>query len=452
MWNSPAELRSKVKASLFALLAGFSLFLPFSKYELWFTMPVGMFLLLLRKEGYIWLLAGLAFFFLSLECASIPMVKYAGLNPVVAYSLVFFLAFFLSLLQFYFPVRLFKNRDVLLILAFCGIEILRSYFPYGGFPWLISGIVLSYVPVAKYSLYYLTVYGASLVLWFFVLALLGRRFKYALILVLFPFALGTVQLLKLNREYGRGKELYIAVVQTAVPQDVKLNWQSFEKYTPEILAMVKGAVERGAKVILLPETALPLFFDLEDPTIQELYQLSQKSAIVFGIVDLRNSKNKVEPYNSVYLFYKGKVENYDKVRLMPVGEYVPFPFGFLKDLVPAISGLDYQPGKELKPLEVDGVKMATPVCFEIAYWDLVKRLSRDAKLIAVLTNDGWFDDSQCASQHFRWAVVRALENGLPVLWVNNSGYSAYIDHMGNVVKQLPYSKRSILFVHVRIKD
>ncbi len=79
-------------------------------------------------------------------------------------------------------------------------------------------------------------------------------------------------------------------------------------------------------------------------------------------------------------------------------------------------------------------------------------LSKRANLIAVLTNDGWFKDSDCVSQHYLWARVRALETGKYVLWVNNSGDTGIIDPMGRVLERMPYMKRGVVYGEVLLID
>ncbi|MCX8059802.1 MAG: apolipoprotein N-acyltransferase, partial [Aquificaceae bacterium] len=78
-----------------------------------------------------------------------------------------------------------------------------------------------------------------------------------------------------------------------------------------------------------------------------------------------------------------------------------------------------------------------------AYHSLVKKLSERANLLVVLTNDGWFRDSDCTHQHYLWARVRALENGKYLLWVNNSGDTGVIDLYGRALSKMPYMKRGV---------
>ena len=129
---------------------------------------------------------------------------------------------------------------------------------------------------------------------------------------------------------------------------------------------------------------------------------------------------------------------------MPFGEYVPFPFSFVKDIFGAIAGVDYVSGERVKCVRAGKVKVGTPICFEVSYFSLLREFSQCADLIAVLTNDGWFRDSDGTFQHLRQARVRALETGKYLLWVNNTGPSAVISPRGEVLKLIPYGKEGLL--------
>ncbi|MFN3599188.1 MAG: apolipoprotein N-acyltransferase [Aquificaceae bacterium] len=392
------------------------------------------------------------FLFLSLRCSGIAAVEFGGVNSVLFYFIFGFFAILLALYQFYIPFVLWKRFFSKSLWAlpplYVFFEVFRSYFPYGGFPWLILGSISIYLPIVRDSMLYLNVYFHSLLWLFTTLFLVQRRFKL-LILLWLPFILlGLFALWEKDRRLQRAQNIKVALVQTAVPQEDKLNREAFIKHAEDILNLVEKAASHGADLVVLPESALPFFFSEDRDENLRLMYLSKKSAILVGLIDIREG---MKPYNSAYLFARGMmVDYYDKVKLFPIGEYLPAPFGFLKRLFPAIGGIDYVPGERIKPVEYQSMRIATPICFEVAYYSLVKRLSKEANLIAILTNDGWFKDSDCTHQHYLWARVRALENGKYLLWVNNSGDTGIIDPYGRVLKRMPYMKRGIIFDEIKL--
>lgn len=429
-----------------------TLYLSFSKHELWFLSPLAFLTLFKLRDGDIWFISGFLFFFMSLRCASIAGIEFGGIHPLVFYSLFIPFAAILSLYQFYIPIKLWnlfskKNLWTLPIL-YVAFELLRSYFPYGGFPWLIVGSLSVYVPIVRDSLMFLNVYFHSLFFLFTSLLILQKRFKSLIFLWFFFILLGFIALKEKDRSFEGAKIIKVALLQTAVPQSDKLNRETFNKHTESILSLVKEAVEAQVDLIILPESAFPFFYSEDNEENLRLRLLSIEAPILVGLIDIREG---LKPFNSAYLLKDGiSMSHYDKVILFPIGEYMPKPFGFLKDFFPAIGGIDYVAGERLEPIEYKGIKIATPICFEVAYYDLVKRLSNSASFIAVLTNDGWFKDSDCTHQHYLWARVRALENGKYLLWVNNSGDTGVIDPYGNILERMPYMKRGIIVHEVKL--
>ncbi len=453
MWNSVDK--SVIRQVALAFLTGFLLYLSFSKYELWpFVLPALM-LLFHTRHGLYWFLSGLVFFFLSLRCANIASVDYGGVNPALSYGLFSLFALFLSLYQFYLPFflwkKFFKANVWFLPLLYVSFELIRSHFPYGGFPWLILGSLSVYLPLVKHSLLYANVYLQSLFLLYTTIFILRMNVKlitltWTIFLIMSFFAMKEKE-----RTIEKAQAIRVALVQTAVPQEDKLRREAFRKHAEEMLNLIEEANKRGVDLMVLPESAFHFFYSEESDEYNfELRLLSQKIPILVGLVDIREG---LKPYNSAYLLKEGiAIQSYDKIRLFPIGEYMPFPFGFLKEIFPAISGIDYVSGESLKPLEYKTMRIATPICFEIAYYGLVRDLSKGANLIAVLTNDGWFKDSDCVSQHYLWARVRALETGKYVLWVNNSGDTGIIDPMGKVLDRMPYMKRGVVYGRVLLID
>ncbi len=444
-----------MKLILLSLLTGALLYLAFSKYELWLFAFPALYMLLRNTNSHFWLLSGFFFFFLSLRCANIASIDYGGVPPLLSYSIFTLFVLFLALYQFLLPAwinrKLFKGSPYAAVLLYVLFELLRSYVPYGGFPWLILGSLLVYVPLLKHSLLYANVYVQSLLLLSAVAFIITRKRLQLLVLFFLWTFLSLLAVYEKREALKHAQRIKVALVQTAVEQADKLDRERFKKHTEEVLRLVEKAVEGRPHLVLLPESAFAFFYsEEEDEGNYRLKSLSFSVPILVGLIDIREG---LKPYNSAYLLKDGyAADYYDKVRLLPVGEYMPYPFGFLKDIFSAISGMDYVPGDRIKPLRYGYVRVATPICFEVAYYDMVRRLSREANLIVVLTNDGWFKDSDCTHQHFLWARVRALENGKYVLWLNNTGDTGVVDMDGNVLASLPYMKRAVLFMEVPLLE
>ena len=150
-------------------------------------------------------------------------------------------------------------------------------------------------------------------------------------------------------------------------------------------------------------------------------------------------------YNRViHLSPDGSEEFYDKIRLVPFGEYVP-----LADLLPFVDRM--VPGEGEFARGVWGGPFSTPVpsgaliCYEVSIPSLARREVRDGSLMLInVTNDAWFGRSWGPYQHLAVSAVRAIENGVPILRAANTGISAIIDRKGRIVEQIPLEERGVI--------
>lgn len=432
-------LSKRFKEVFLGFIGGVLFYLAYSKYSLYYLIFLAIFLGL-RKEILTFFTFGLVSFTLSLWWLRLPIFLSGDYPYIYAVAGALSVSLILFLIQFgltYIIWRLFKFRWYSLPFIYVSVEVLRSHIPFSGFPWLILGTSLVDVPFLKYSLIPLSVYGGSLVVLF--LSLL-YRFKKAIIFIILGTALLSLMGL-LHREVRIPPQGFkVALIQTNIPQVIKLNRSLFEKEYPLIIKLVKEAQKTDPDLIILPESTLPFYLEEIRTKGKELLKLSQKVPIILGIVEIERS---FIPYNSVILLHKGKViDKYRKHILVPFGEYTPYPFKYLSSLIPYFGLTDYRRGKGAKCFKIKDISVGTPVCFEIAYPFYIKKFS--CTFLAVLTNDGWFLDSEGTYQHLKIARVRALENGVFIFWVNNTGPSAVISPEGTILKKLDYGKRGIL--------
>ncbi|MFQ5768620.1 MAG: apolipoprotein N-acyltransferase, partial [Acidobacteriota bacterium] len=210
------------------------------------------------------------------------------------------------------------------------------------------------------------------------------------------------------------------------------------------LQLTQKAAEQGARFILWPESST-----LEQiATSADLRHQLQDLADRYKTVLVVGSVHQVEGgayTNAAFMLlpHRGLVDRYDKVRLVPFGERVPFPsiLFFIKPLVEAVGS--FVPGKDLRPL---GLRLPPPagqawpppvgvvICYELAYPGLVAAEVRGgATFLATITNDAWFGESSAPYQHFAMAAVRAVETRRWLLRAANTGISGLISPRGEVV-------------------
>lgn len=249
-----------------------------------------------------------------------------------------------------------------------------------------------------------------------------------------------------------GPSLRIAAIQPAIPQLQK--WSaSFETDIAKALGeKTELALMSHPDLVVWPETATPGMLRI-DPLSQRLVESvsTQCNAyLLAGSMDYRQLPGQDPEYlNASFLVStNGQIEAvYNKRHLVLLGEYLPFEnqLPFMKRWSPlgfsCISGEPTQPLMELAVPGTDGrepVRLSILICFEDAFAYLARRdVKRGARLLVNQTNDAWFDGSAASRQHMANAVLRAVENRVPMVRAANTGVTCLIDRFGKVTKSLP---------------
>ncbi|MGS2724437.1 apolipoprotein N-acyltransferase [Porticoccus sp. GXU_MW_L64] len=240
-----------------------------------------------------------------------------------------------------------------------------------------------------------------------------------------------------------GQPLSIGVLQPNIPQNDR--WQI--NYRDRIISNNLSLAEPlwDNQLVIWPEAAIPELQHRVMPLIRQLDQLARQTdtAFITGIPVYNFADD--EFYNNVIALGKASGE-YRKQHLVPFGEYVP-----LGDVIRKMGGFfdlpmsGFTPGSDHQPLITSGDhKIATAICYEIAYQNLVRKLAPGANLILTVSNDTWFGDTLAPHQHLSMAQMRALENGKPVVRATNDGITALIDVHGKITEKLPQFQEGIL--------
>ena len=164
-------------------------------------------------------------------------------------------------------------------------------------------------------------------------------------------------------------------------------------------------------------------------------------------------KKRVKYYNSAYLVAPdGTVAGkYDKVHLVPFGEYVPLKrwLPFLGKIVAQVG--DFQAGRRGNTIRGVGPRLGVQICFEIIFPMLSRALvQNEAALLVNITNDAWFGESSAPYQHFSMAIFRAVENRRSLVRAANTGISGFVDPLGRIVASTPLDTEATLTRRVPI--
>ncbi|EKD36591.1 MAG: hypothetical protein ACD_75C01451G0001, partial [uncultured bacterium] len=182
---------------------------------------------------------------------------------------------------------------------------------------------------------------------------------------------------------------------------------------------------------------------------------SSGAALLFGSPSYEENGGRIDYMNSAYLLRPdGTVSGrYDKVHLVPYGEYVPLRkfFPFIGKMVSGVG--DFRPGKGFHPLAADGVRLGILICYEGIFPEGGRDYKREkANLLVNITNDAWFGKTSAPYQHLSMTVFRAVENRLYLVRTANTGISAIIDPMGTILARTGIFERAVLKGEVKIID
>lgn len=245
----------------------------------------------------------------------------------------------------------------------------------------------------------------------------------------------------MGRRIARLPEQAVSLVQGNVDQSVKWDPQFQHQTMASYEALTLAAAPTGRRLIVWPETAVPLFFQDRDGFQRAIIELARKtdSWLLFGSPSYKHRLDTVVLFNSAFLLSPdgSRVSRYDKVHLVPYGEYVPLRkiFPFISKLVQGVG--DFGTGPDYEPLLMDGGhKIGVLICYEGIFPEAGRTYKqKDADLLVNITNDAWFGGTSAPYQHLSMTVFRAIENRMYLVRAANTGITAFIDPSGRIVSR-----------------
>jgi apolipoprotein N-acyltransferase len=305
-----------------------------------------------------------------------------------------------------------------------------------GFPWMAIGYasvgwpLQGFAPIAGvYGLTFATLVLAGL---FWVLVHDQRKAR-VLIAIIAVLGVGqALQLIHWTRPVG--EPIKVALLQGNIEQEMKFNPQRYPGIFDTYARLAEGS---GAKLIVLPETALPRFHHQIHP--QELARLEAAARANGGdlLLGVPYAAGRQDYYNSVLTLGVSPPQSYHKVHLVPFGEFIPPGFGWVLEIL-RIPLSDFSRGAPAQPpLEVAGQRVAVNICYEDVFGSEIAARAADATLLVNVSNVAWFGDSLAPAQHLQIARLRAVETGRMHLTATNTGITAAIDRDGRELGRLP---------------
>ena len=400
------------------------------------------------------------------------MHQYGGLNAPMALLALFLFCLYLGLYHGLFGLLLSfvagPGRDNRIALAaapflWVAVELARTLVT--GFPWNLLGTA----QVDNVSLSRITtwtgVYGISfeimLVNVSVAAAFLVPKKKRNTLLTASLVAAAVLQAGRLVDAPAVPADRAALLAQENIPVDAAWTRDNFERTLSELsdLTVKAGASSVGpdAKtgnidLIVWPESPAPFF--TSDPLFRDpVSQMAQAAHtwVVTGAIGSTPAAHSVtaasQVFNSAALITPSGewTARYDKVHLVPFGEYLPFPrlFAFAGGLTKEVG--EFQTGTSRAPLDAGNTQLGVFICYESVFPGEVRQFAKQgAQVMVNISNDGWYGDSGAYAQHLNQTRMRAIENDRWILSATNTGVTASIDPYGRIVARLPRKQRAAL--------
>ena len=445
-----------------AILSSLLLILSFPDFNLWPLAWVGLVPLLITvarrpfliRSFLLGWLTGTIFFYGSCYWLTFSMINYGGIPPVAAYLMLIPGGIAMGLFPALFglfvaaAVRSFRGKGLLLApLVWPGLEWARLALT--GQLWNALGYSQAYQPIliqtAKWGGVYAVGFLIVTVNCVIAFALLNRcKRAFIVTTALLALIIAIVGLSNIVAEpaHGTVAQLNVLALQPNVPMTLVKSSEELQQLTARHLSMTEQALRQSPsdglpRLVVWPESPMTFEYarDSEFQSLVSNFARQRQSAVLF---------NSQEPapnngiYNSAMLINEqGRlIGQYDKIRLLPFGEYVPLPRWLPgANLITAIVG-DFTPGANYTIFRVGEVKIGVFICVESAYPSIARAFTQhDADVLINISNDGYLGRTAVMRQHLANAVFRAVENGRPVLRATNTGITAYITPRGKITDE-----------------
>lgn len=329
--------------------------------------------------------------------------------------------------------------------AWVMMEFARSRFPFGGFPWLLTGYSqtgsLRLMQVADlvgvYGVSFVIVWANTALVWTWHGRARGRS-------RLAPAALGVAMLAACMgygsaalRRWDHTEQKYSAALLQGNLSLDEPEASLAGKYKEGYVRMADQLGSRKVDLLVLPESPSPIIYQYDQDYRETLRRLARRYTLgmIFNNINYRTVEGTARYFNSAFFMDGNGTETgrYDKMHLVPFGEYIPLKrLFFFSETISKDVG-DFYPGSEYLTIPMDGHEVNALICFEAVFPDLSREfIRRGSQLIVNLTNDAWYGDTSAPYQHLMMARWRAVESRRFLLRAANSGFSAVIEPSGRI--------------------
>jgi apolipoprotein N-acyltransferase len=252
-----------------------------------------------------------------------------------------------------------------------------------------------------------------------------------------------------------GPPVKVAALQPNVPLETRWDPANERRIEDTVWRLARQAASEKAAWIVWPESAVPRVLERDGAFRSEVEAFARERSVWLLLGSIGFGPGEHEYFNSVYVVSPAGLVpwRYDKIHLVPFGEYVPLAgrIAALRALVREVGS--FTPGTLALPLPGPAGSTGVAICYEVAYPSLyASEVVRGAQVLATITNDGWYGDSAAPRQHLALAILRAAEARRYVVRAANTGISAIIDPYGRVPARLDFGCEGVITGEVRAAE
>jgi len=435
-----------------------------------------LFFIEIKKKNSFWLsfivgwFFGIGYFFSNIYWIVYSLTFEDIFKPLIPIALILipsFLGLFYGIITLAASrLKLEKNFSSILIfsLLFAVVEFFRG-FVLGGFPWnlivyswtsyLDSLQILSLIGTYSFNLISITIFLLPTVIFF------KKNLKFKLISFIFLLVIlasnyfyGFQKIKNNEKLYTEFKDFKIKLISPKISIERFFQPNNEEAIIEELIELSNPNILHNT-VFIFPEGALAGVNLDQLKSFKEMFSrnFSEKHTIIMGINTKKIIDNSSKKYNSMVILDNklNLISEYNKIKLVPFGEFLPFEKFFKKIGLKKISyGYEsFSSGDDRNLISLDGknFNFIPLICYEIIYSGKVNLKSDKTNFIINISEDGWFGNSIGPYQHFSHSIFRAIEEGKNIIRVSNNGISAYIDSNGLIIDKLETTNKGVIEIN-----
>ena len=376
----------------------------------------------------------------------IVSVYYYGETSIALSLLIYILLIIILSIVFTSPLTLIKplinyvnisNKylKIILISALFSVSEITRYYLLNGVPWLIPGNI--YLDTISQNIY--PIFGVSALSIMIYILCAGYAVNLKKKAQYFLLGLVLISIFPENKTATAQDGVLVSIIQPSSDPFLKYEDNYSYKIESNLDALI-NKTSKESQLIVIPEAELP--YVLNSKRFKSFIENTQKSnKIIMGAWNYDENKLYNVIYSSKY------TETYKKKHLVPFGEYIPFferLRGIFKFFDLPMSNVSKGSNNQKNLNILNNVKVSTPICFDIAFSNTIRKMNKSSLLMINISNDTWFGNSIGPYQHLNLARIRSIENNRWTIRSTNDGISAIISNNGTIVNYLEKGVSDIL--------